>query len=195
MGIGIKRITASLAGAVVLAAGGVVAVAGEASASSGAWGYKYPVGTVVHGAQAFNPVLGLWCLSAAGCDYDPGMTIIIQAANGATFSPVGATANIEPVFEPGLAGKCTVVDKQLVTCSITASGHVANGNTSGDGLIATGFNSGITLNVPRNTPSGALAAQDHWYDPSGMGGDNPADNYANFYVHGTGEGMRCPWMH
>jgi hypothetical protein len=135
-------------------------------------------------------VAGLWCLSAAGCDYDPGMTIIIQAVNGATFGPVGSKASLDPVFEPGPAGTCTVVNDRLVACDITASGHVANGNVSGDGLIATGFNSGITLTVPRSTPSGALVVQDHWYDPAGMAGDNSADNYANFYVHGFGEG---PW--
>lgn len=104
MGISIKRITAGLTAAVVLASGGVIASAGVASASSGSWGYKYPVGTVAHGSQTFNPVTGLWCLTAAGCDYEPGMTIIIQAANGATFSPVGATTSISPVFEPGPAG-------------------------------------------------------------------------------------------
>ncbi|WP_406263354.1 hypothetical protein OHT93_01265 [Streptomyces sp. NBC_00191] len=187
MGISIKRITAGLTAAVVLASGGVIASAGVASASSGSWGYKYPVGTVAHGSQTFNPVTGLWCLTAAGCDYEPGMTIIIQAANGATFSPVGATTSISPVFEPGPAGTCTVVNHQLVSCSITESGHVANGSVSGDGLIAPGFNTGITLTVPKSTPSGALVVQDHWYDPSGMAGDNPADNEANFYVHGKGK--------
>ncbi|MFC9626848.1 hypothetical protein ACFTXM_45165 [Streptomyces sp. NPDC056930] len=188
MGISIKRITAGLTSAVVLAAGGVIAAAGTAAASSGSWGYKYPVGTVAHGSQTFNPVAGLWCLAAAGCDYEPGMTIIIQTANGATFSPVGATAPISPVFEAGPAGTCTVINDQLVACSITKSGHVANGSISGDGLIAPGFNTGITLTVPRTTPSGALVVQDHWYDPSGMEGDNPADNEANFYVQGSGKG-------
>jgi hypothetical protein len=189
MGISIKRITAGLTAVVALAAGGVIAAAGNASASTGAWGYKYPVGTVSHGTQTFNPVSGLWCLSAAGCDYDPGMTIIIEAVNGATFNPVGATATLNPVFEPGPAGTCTVVSQNLVACYITNSGHVPNGNVSGDGLIATGFNSGVTLTVPSSTPGGSLVVQDHWYDPAGMAGDNPADNYANIYVRGSG----WPW--
>lgn len=34
------------------------------------------------------------------------------------------------------SGTCTVINHQLVACSITQFGHVANGSTSGDGLIA-----------------------------------------------------------
>lgn len=190
MGTGIRRIMASLTAVVGLAAGGVIAAAGDASASSGAWGYEYPVGTVAPGSQTYNPVTGLWCLSDAGCDYDPGMRIVIQAANGAAFGPVGATAALSPAYEPGPAGTCTVITDQIVTCDITASGHVPNGSVNGDGLIATGFNSGITLYVPPSTPTGTLVVQDHWYDPTGMAGDNPADSYHTVYVAGSG---LWPW--
>ncbi|MCX4586128.1 hypothetical protein [Streptomyces sp. NBC_01481] len=114
------------------------------------------------------------------------MKIIVQTANGATFSPVGATAPISPVFGDPV-GTCTIINPQLVGCTITESGHVPNGSDTGHGLIAPDFNTGITLTVPKSTPSGALVVQDHWYDPSGMAGDNPADNEANFYVHGKGK--------
>jgi hypothetical protein len=173
--------SASVAG--LLAAAVVVGPVRDAAASTGPWGYRYPVGDVAHGAQTLNPVSGLWCLdSVNGCGYNPGMEIVIQAFNGATFSSAGATTDLDVVFGPSSVGTCLIVNPQLVHCGVTASGQTST--VSGDGLIAPGWNTGITLTVPASTANNAPVVHEQWFDTTGMYGSESALDTATLYVNG-----------
>ncbi|MDH6119810.1 hypothetical protein [Kitasatospora sp. GAS204B] len=170
----IQRGLAAIGATGAIAAGLVLGMAGNASATTGDWGWGTPGGTIFQpGTTTFtgtypSSALSISCFSSNGCQYDPTMVIVGTPLNGATLGPVGQTSSLVALQNNGTpigpVGTCTITSSTQVVCSPTSTGSISDGQL----LSMTGS---ATLTVPSNLPNGTPVYETSWRDDGGMTGN------------------------
>lgn len=148
----------------------LLAAAGPASASTGNWGWGgagQPITPGVH-----DLTTGFSCRSGAPCLYEPGMTVMVTAFNGATLS---APSTLVEDTNNTTAGTCALEDSTHIVCTFTTSGSAEH---------AKGAIFSYTLTVPDTGANGATVATQTWAD-SVQTGNSPGDDVYTFTLAGS----------
>jgi hypothetical protein len=128
----------------------VLVAASPAAASTGNWGWGGSGQWISPGVHSLTT--GLSCRSGEPCGYNPGMTIMVTALNGATLS---APTTLTSYSDGSQQGTCELQDPTHIVCTYTTSGF------SGlfDGAIFS-----YTMTVPDAAPAGSTVVTQTWAD-------------------------------
>jgi hypothetical protein len=147
----------------------ILVAAGPASASTGNWGWGGPGQSIAPGAQ--NLTTGFSCRGEAPCGYNPGMTVMVTAFNGATLS---APTSLTSTIDGSVQGTCTLQDPTHIVCAYTSSGFSD---------LYQGALFSYTLTVPGTATAGSTVATQTWAD-SPQTGNVVDDDVYTFYTTG-----------
>jgi hypothetical protein len=142
----------------------LLVVGGPASASTSNWGWGGPGQSITPGVH--NLTTGFSCRSGAPCGYNPGMTVMVTAFNGATLS---APTDLVSTTDGSTVGSCQLQDPTHIVCTFT---------TSGSSEHALGALFSYTLTVPASAPAGSTVATQTWADSEQVGNFTGDDVYA-----------------
>lgn len=163
----LKRAAASVATIGLCAAGGVLAGASSASASTGDWGWPQRATTISHGTTDLT-TFGMQCLTSAGCTAQAGTTLTFTPQAGATVDDPDSA--VFPFYTSDTftrVGTC-VNDSFGIQCTLASPVSLAYGAE----LVGDATGSGMSLVVPDYLPAGATVGEFTWFDPNGMSGTN-----------------------
>ncbi|HEU5333026.1 MAG TPA: hypothetical protein VFU73_09685 [Actinocrinis sp.] len=176
----LKRAAAAVATVGLCAAGGVLAAASPASASTGDWGWPQRSTTISHGTTDLT-TFGMLCLTSAGCTAQAGTTLTFTPQAGAVIAdPNGA---VFPFFTSDTfrqVGTC-MNDFFGIQCTLASPVSLAYGSE----LFGDATGSDMSLLVPDYLPAGATVGEFTWFDPNGMSGTNLPTETISAVVNGV----------
>jgi hypothetical protein len=175
----LKR-AAALATLGLCAAGGVLASASAASASTGDWGWPQRSATIHHGTTELT-AFGMQCLSAAGCTALPGTTLTFTPRAGAAISDPDLAAFPFVTSDTYTQVGTCVNDVFGIQCTLSSPVSVAYG----DELIGDATGAGMSLVVPDYLQAGSDVGEFTWFDPNGMSGTNIPTETVSAVVDGA----------
>jgi len=176
----LKRAAAAVATVGLCAAGGVLAGASTASASTGDWGWPQRSTTIAHGTTNLT-TFGMQCLTSAGCTAQAGMTLTFTPQAGATIAdPHNAVFPFYASDTFTQVGAC-MNDFFGIQCTLSSPVSLPYGSE----LVGDATGSDMSLVVPDYLPAGATVGEFTWFDPNGMSGTNIPTETISAIVNGV----------